>query len=127
ILLTIPEGELLKNITDKKSCCLVVQINQPNNTLAQNILYFVKPKDLALQTTNVEINVNEAVSGYNLVLKSPVLVKNVGLDTRKRKCEFADNNFDLLPGKRTKVNVHYRGTREELLKDLKVYSINNCK
>ena len=92
---------------------------------AQNILYFAKPGELALKKTNIDIGVNEAVSGYNLILKSDVLVKNVGLETRSKPCEFSNNNFDLLPGKRTKVNVHYQGTRDELLKDLKVQSINN--
>jgi beta-mannosidase len=125
ILLSIPEDEMLKN-ADKKFCCLVVQFNQPNNTLAQNILYFAKPGELNLQKTIIDISVNEAVSGYNLVLKAAVLVKNVGLETIMKKCEFADNNFDLLPGKRTKVNVHYNGTREEFLKDLKITSLNNC-
>lgn len=124
ILLSIHDSEMLKNV-DLKSCCLVVQINQPNNTLAQNILYFSKPKELILPKAIIDLSVNEAVSGYNLVLKSDVLVKNVGLETRSKQCEFADNNFDLLPGKRTKVNIHYNGTREEFLKDLKVNSINN--
>ena len=126
ILLSVSESEMLHG-KNTKSCCLVVQINQPNNTLAQNILYFVKPQDLQLQKTKIEISVKEAVDGYNVVLKSDVLVKNIGLETTVKKCDFADNNFDLLPGKRTKVNVHYDGTREELLKDLKIYSLNNCK
>lgn len=125
ILLSIPEEEMLKNL-DKRTCCLVVQFNQPNSTLAQNILYFTKPGELTLQKATIDISLNEAVSGYNLVLKSAVLVKNVGLETRLKKCWFADNNFDLLPGKRTKINVHYQGTREEFLKDLNIESLNNA-
>lgn len=109
--------------TDKKKCCLIVQLNQPNKLLSQNILYFTEPKNLVLPKAKIDIIVNEAVKGYNLVLKSNVLAKNLYLETNARESLFADNNFDLLPGKRTKINVRYSGTKEELIHDLKITSL----
>ena len=122
IVLSINETMVLAN-TNKKKCCLVVQLNQPNKMLSHNILYFTEPKNLLLPKTNIDIVINEAVKGYNLVLKSNVLAKNIYLETNIKESTFADNNFDLLPGKRTKINVRYSGTKAELIRDLKIISL----
>ena len=122
IVLSINETMVLAK-TDKKKCCLVVQLNQPNKMLSHNILYFTEPKNLLLPKTNIDIVINEAVKGYNLVLKSNVLAKNIYLETNLKESTFADNNFDLLPGKRTKINVRYSGNKAELIRDLKITSL----
>lgn len=126
LLLTLRENEILKGV-DRRQCCLVVQINQANKTLSQNILYFTEPKNLALEKPSIETNVNETAKGYALILKSPILAKNVYLETISKTAWFTDNNMDLLPGKRTKINVRYPGTLEELVKDLKIKSLFDLK
>jgi beta-mannosidase len=117
------DEEVVLAKADKRNCCLIVQLNQPNKTLSQNILYFTEPKNLMLAKPHIDIVVNEAVKGYNLILKSEVLAKNIFLETSKKECSFADNNFDLLPGKRTKINVRYVGTKDEFIHDLKIISL----
>lgn len=126
ILLSVKESEVLKN-ADKSKCCLVVQLNQPNLTLSQNILYFTLPKDLTLPEGQLTIDVNETGKGFNLILKSDQLMKNVYLETISKDSYFSDNNVDLLPEKRLKINVQYNGTKNEFLKDLKIRSLVDIK
>ncbi len=126
ILLSVKESEMLKN-ADKSKCCLVVQLNQPNLTLSQNILYFTLPKNLTLPEGQLTIDVNEAGQGFNLILKSDKLTKNIYLSTISKESYFSDNNFDLLPEKRMKINVQYQGTKKEFLKDLKIRSLVDIK
>lgn len=125
-LFSVREAELLKN-ADKASCCLVVQVNQATKTLSQNTLYFTALKNLFQPRYTVSFDVNDAVKGYNLILRSSVLVKNLVISTGVKDCWFSDNNIDLLPGKRTKINVRYQGTKTELLKDLRFKSLADIK
>jgi beta-mannosidase len=121
ILMTLKESELLKH-NDRTKCCLVVQLNQATKTLSQNILYFTEFKNLKLPEPLIDLNINDAGKGYNIILKSSVLMKNIFIQTVSKVCLFSDNNFDLLPGKRTKIHISYNGTRDELLKDIRICS-----
>ena len=73
------------------------------------------------------IDVNETGKGFNLILKSDQLMKNVYLETISKDSYFSDNNVDLLPEKRLKINVQYNGTKNEFLKDLKIRSLVDIK
>ena len=126
VLFTVRESELLKN-ADVTNCCLVVQINQANKTMSQNTLYFTDLKHLFQPKRNISIDVNESVNGYNLILRSPVLVKNLVISTLSKSCWFSDNNIDLLPGKRTKISVRYNGSRTELERDIRLQSAIDLK
>jgi len=126
ILLSVNEKELLKK-ADITKCCLVVQINQASKTLSHNILYFTELKNLFQPKPAIDFDINEAVTGYNLILRSSVLVKNLVIKTSLKNCWFSDNNFDLLPGKRTKVNIRYNGTKAELEKSIRFISIADIK
>lgn len=126
VLFTVKESELLKNV-DVTNCCLVVQVNQANKTMSQNILYFTDLKHLFQPRRNVSVDVNEGVNGYNLILRSPVLVKNLVISTISKSCWFSDNNIDLLPGKRTKISVRYNGSRTELERDIRLQSAIDLK
>ncbi len=126
VILSLNEVVVLQN-ANKQACCLVVQLNQPTKTLSQNILYFTESKNLILPKEKIYIVINEAINGYNLILKSDVLAKNIFLKTSKKGCFFADNGFDLLPNKRTKIHVNYNGTKDELINDLKINSLADVK
>lgn len=126
ILMSLKENDLLKN-TDRTKCCLVVQLNQATKTLSQNILYFTEFKNLKLPRPLYDMDINEVVKGYNIILKSPVLMKNVFIQTLTNECIFSDNNFDLLPGKRTKIHVSYGGARDKLLRDIRIRSFADTK
>lgn len=121
-LFSIKESELLKK-ADKTRCCLVVQVNQASKTLSQNMLYFTELKNLYQPKASISFDINEAGKGYNLILRSPVLVKNLVISTDDKRCWFSDNNIDLLPDKRTKINIRYQGTKAQLEKSLYFWSL----
>jgi beta-galactosidase/beta-glucuronidase len=120
---TVDKNELFRKTTEYKSCFLV-QLSRPGQTVAQNLLYFSVPKDLQLPAVNLKPDVNMLIRNFNLIFKSDVLVKNVVLDTKKQRAVFSDNNFDLLPGKRTKISVMYNGTQQQLISELGIKYLN---
>ncbi len=68
-------------------------------TLAENVHYFLKVKDLDLPRPKCRFSVAAAPKGVEIRLESPVLAKNVHLFLEKGKAFFEDDFFDLLPGR----------------------------
>ncbi len=124
LLLRLSKKELLNSLSPNK-VALLLQLNQPGRTNAQNIYYFAEPKLLELPKTSIKVDINQTNQGFNVILKSSVLVKNLFLETNRPDTRFSDNNIDLLPGKRYKIVVSYRGSRDELTKNLVIKSLNN--
>jgi hypothetical protein len=110
--------------TSENKTCFFVQLNRPGQTVAQNILYFTIPKNLSLPSINLNPVINVVARKYNLIFRSDVLVKNIVLNTKYQNAVFSDNNFDLLPGKRTKISVLYKGTSLQLQKELYIKYLN---
>ncbi|HEX2937030.1 MAG TPA: glycoside hydrolase family 2 protein [Bacteroidales bacterium] len=126
LLLSLSKSDLLKGLSSRK-IALLLQLNQPGRTNAQNILYFAEPKFLELPKTNIRVDINQVNLGYNIILKSNVFVKSLYLETDRPEARFSDNNIDLLPGKRYKIFVSYQGSHDELTKNLVIHSINNLR
>lgn len=124
LLLSIPSGNLLKGLSAQQ-VCLTVQLSQPGRTAASNIFYFAEPRFLALPEASIKYDINETARGFNIIVRSNVLAKNVVFETNKPNTWFSDNNIDMLPGRRYKIQVIYPGSHQELLKNLKIFSLNN--
>jgi beta-mannosidase len=122
LLLSVKESEILK-YADKAECCLIIQLNQPSKSLSNNIMYFTDPKDLHLPKTKINLDVSKTAKGVTLNLKSDMLAKNVWIETISKDSYCSDNNFDLLPDKKMKIEIRYPGTKDEFLKDLKIYTL----
>ncbi len=122
LLLSVKESEILKN-TNKAECCLIIQLNQPSKSLSNNILYFTDPRDLILPKTKIHFDVSKTTKGVLLNLKSDLLAKNVWIETTLKDSYCSDNNFDLLPDKKMKIDIRYAGSKDEFLKDLKIYTL----
>jgi beta-mannosidase len=122
LLLSVKESEILK-YADKAECCLIIQLNQPSKSLSNNIMYFTDPKDLHLSKTKINLDVSKTAKGVTLNLKSDMLAKNVWIETISKVSYCSDNNFDLLPDKKMKIEIRYPGTKDEFLKDLKIYTL----
>jgi beta-mannosidase len=67
--------------------------------ISRRIFYLVPVKNLKLARTRVTSKVEQVNDGYQIMLESPVLAKNVLLSTDNDGF-FSDNYFDLLPGER---------------------------
>lgn len=76
-----------------------IEIIEGNETLADNIVYFTKPKDMVLPPAKVSSNVEKTTDGYSITFTSDVLVRNLFVDTPFGDVVASDNYFDLIPGK----------------------------
>lgn len=104
---------------------MLVQLVDKQKIISENMMYFADPKFLDLPMPDISYQVKSKGDAYELVLVTDKLAKNIVLDTYEKDSHFSDNNFDLLPGREVKLTVTYQGTREELLDDIKIYSLAN--
>jgi len=65
--------------------------------IAQNIHYFVSPKQLNLPEATIEKEIKPIPAGVEIILKSHTLAKGVMLEFENAEGTFSDNYFDLLP------------------------------
>ncbi len=97
MIFSIPLEKL--NISNlENQVVFVAEIFNENKRLDRNLFYFVRPADLLLNPVGPEIEVNESGNKAMIFLKSPVLLKNVYLESTLTEGFFSDNFFDLLPG-----------------------------
>ncbi|WP_410006672.1 beta-mannosidase [Aequorivita nionensis] len=75
----------------RKSCVLKISFGK-----SEFLHYFVKPKDLKLSKSEIEIKSEKVKDGFMITLFSKTLQKNVFLIANE-KGTFGDNYFDLLP------------------------------
>ncbi len=90
---------------------------------AENLLYFVYPKDLKLGTPAIRANMAKDGQGWRVELQTDTLVKDLFLSVPGVAMTWSDNYFDLLPGE-TKT-VTFRGSLPKAMPapNLKIYSL----
>lgn len=82
--------------------------------------FLTKPKDLALNNSEVTKQIEKTESGFEIELSSRALQKDVFLYTNS-KGHFSNNYFDLLPNKKMTISFE---TDEEKLSDIKIKTLN---
>ena len=102
---------------------LQAQLVVNRKVISENILYFTDPKFLDLPMPDISFQVKGKGEQFELVMITDKFAKNVVLDTYEKDSRFSENNFDLLPGREIRLTVAYPGTREELLNDLRIYTL----
>jgi beta-mannosidase len=85
--------------SDPSKAVLDVRFIVEEETVAEDLLYFAKPRDLALPRPEISVEIGAWDGGYRVVLESDVLAKNVYLSLEGGDGHFSDNYFDLLPGR----------------------------
>lgn len=98
-IFTLALDELSKNGLDKSKVVIHAVLKSGNEVKAENLYYFVTPKELELPAAKISVSARKTGSGYEIQLTSDVLVKNLFIDTAFPDVFFSDNYFDLLPGK----------------------------
>ncbi|MEJ2055196.1 MAG: hypothetical protein P8X42_14870, partial [Calditrichaceae bacterium] len=115
---SIHKNEFDISVTDKKSLCiqdeslnnmlrgreandilLYCECYEQDKLLSENILYFKAVKELNLPAPEIEMNIKKIKNGYQILLRSATLAKNVYLNIENMDGFFSDNYFDLLPGR----------------------------
>ncbi|WP_016778679.1 beta-mannosidase [Anaerophaga thermohalophila] len=87
------------------SLLLSVEFQSGGQIIADNLLYFERPKALELPETKIEISSVKTPDGYSVTVSSKNLAKNVFLDTPDGSGHFSDNYFDILPGESVVVDL----------------------
>ena len=91
--------------------------------LSENILYFERIKNLELPKPEISFEIAEIPSGYRLNLSSNTLVKNLYLSSKNHNVFFADNYFDLLPGKPVHITCISHSRIKQFAQKLKMVSV----
>ena len=95
-------------------------IDNQNNILADNILYFNKPKNLILKKIKPDLKINKTEFGYELDLYSDYLLKNINIIIADYDVDLSDNYFDLLPENHKKIKIF---TDKNIKNKIKIYSL----
>jgi beta-mannosidase len=113
---------LLKNHSPKQHA-LVISLGDKNKSYDQRVVYFEKPKDLELHKININFRFKSIENGYQLILKSTTLIKNL-------QCELPvegfwnDNYFDLIPGNEKIITFKTNEKIKNIESQLKFTSLN---
>ena len=79
--------------------------DKAGHTVAENVYFFNKTKDLLLPETNITCKMKQSDGKCELTLLSPCLAKDVFIEVPIQGARFSDNFFDLLPGERKTVTI----------------------
>lgn len=96
----------------------VLEMSFNNST---NYFYFVRPKELALETADIQRNITSSEKGFSIELSSTTLQKDVFLST-DTKGHFSDNFFDLMPNEKKIIEFK---TNVWNLDDLNISTLND--
>ncbi|MFT4525371.1 MAG: beta-mannosidase [Bacteroidia bacterium] len=115
--------ELFKNPGLKVLSVMRMELFEDDSLLDEELFYFDEPKNLILSKTNPEIQTNFKYDHVELVFTSPVLLKDVMVQTDQRNAKYSENFFDVLPNEPKTILVYPAG-RVPVTLDVKMKSLN---
>jgi len=103
---------------------VAARVSAGDLVMASNIYYFVTPKDLALPDVAIGREIIKTRDGYQIMLTTNKLAKNVFLSTDQDGF-FSDNYFDLIPGEPKSLKFKTSTKIQDFEKRLEIISLNN--
>ena len=107
MVFSAPFGDRVKKYGPEK-IFLHASVFQGDSLLAENNLFFAKPKKLALPHPEIKYTFQEDGRHTLLTLSSPVFVRYVALLYPEDTGVFSDNYFSLLPGKSKTIRINLK-------------------
>lgn len=83
---------------DHSKCYLVTTLMDGDQEIASQVHLMAMPKDITFPASKPEIVVNKVNNGYEVSVKSDVLIKSMYLKLEGVEGKWSDNFFDVLPG-----------------------------
>ena len=115
-LMTVLKDKIMNNKL------LYCSLQEEGRVIADNILYFVPPKEFKLKNPEIKVALSSKEKGVDITLTSDVPALQVYLTLKDGEGKFSDNYFDLLPG--TEKHVFLSETDKEIRAgDLTVLSL----
>lgn len=110
---------------NSKNLVLVAEVVENGKVLSENKFYFRRVKDLNLPTPTVKTEVSKVANGYQLVITTDKLAKNIFLEVPGKEGFFTDNYFDLLPNKKATIVFETKENIENFKSKLKVRTLRD--
>ncbi|MGM0376273.1 MAG: glycoside hydrolase family 2 protein, partial [Bacteroidota bacterium] len=110
---------------DRGTVVAVVELRSNREKIADNLLYFERPKNLDLPKENLGMGAKKTEDGYELNANTDRIAKNVYLETPDGSGHFSDNFFDLLPGERKVIELKVDEDIDP--RDIKIKTLNDLK
>jgi beta-mannosidase len=93
-------------------------------TISENAYYFVKPKDLLLDKTEIQFSIQPGKNNsYTISLNTNSLAKNVCIDFGDLNVSLSNNFFDLFPREQKIISIVSAATLEKLKEKIKIKSL----
>jgi beta-mannosidase len=108
---------------DTSALAMVSTLTSSGVVVAENVMYFAAPKDLALKRPEIRTESKKQPDGYEIRLVSNTLAKNVVLSCEPCRGFFSDNYFDLLPNESKSVFFRTHQEAGDFQRSLKVMSL----
>ncbi len=123
-MFSMPVEEIITADIDKSQLVAKISLHENGEEKAVNLFYFEEPKNLKLPEADVMLSTRRTENGYEVLLTTNALAKNIFLDTPYGDVKFSDNYFDMLPGETKKVEMIT--TRDiDSGNDLKILMLND--
>ncbi|MBP1573768.1 MAG: glycoside hydrolase family 2 protein [Oscillospiraceae bacterium] len=88
-------SEYISTLEDKRSRYIEYSILSEGEIVSSGTTLFVRPKEFEFIPANIECDVSEKETVFEIVLSSDVYAKSVCLSLEKADCRFSDNWFDI--------------------------------
>ena len=105
---------------DKREIFLHCRVLDKKNVLAENDLFFVKPKDLKLLKPEIEYKFFNKSGKFYVELRSGTFTKCVFLDYPDDTGVFSDNYFSMIPGEKKTIQVKIENADAEFGKRIRI-------
>lgn len=105
---------------------MVVELVENDKIISNNTMYFKPIKNVLLPYPEVKYDITQVEGGYEIALTSNKLAKNLYLSIGDFDGFFSDNYFDLLPGQPVVVKLETQITRDELMKNLAIRTLDRA-
>ena len=103
---------------------LVAEVVENGKVIAENVFYFRPVKEMKLPSPEVNYQIEASDEGFQIVLKSNQLAKNLFMTIGDEAGFFSDNYFDLLPGRTVKVSLKTDLSADSLTEVFKIQTLD---
>lgn len=109
-----------------KNLVFVAELIENGQLISKNNYYFLPFKNLNISAPQLEYSIAKADNGFNIVLKTDKLAKNLYLQIGDEEGFFSDNYFDLLPNEKVSINLKTDISEEKLNEVLTIRTLDDA-
>ena len=109
-----------------KNAVFTTELVENGKVLSKNNYYFLPFKKLKVKAPQVEYAITKADNGFDIVLKTDKLAKNLFMEIGDEEGFFSDNNFDLMPNEKVSINLKTDISEKKLNEVLTIRTLDDA-